>query len=425
MTDSEMSSKTNMSEIDHSWNFKFLALDVILYNFALAFIDQSTVLPAFLSKLTNSMIIIGAITAIRLAGTLIPQLWTAHYLRNKIYIKGFLIRIALISRLATAFLAVVLYLTNANSKSIILVCFLIMYTAFWGSEGYASVPWLDLVAKSVNERMRGRLFGLTQICGGILAVIAGLIISMVLSNKYFIIGYPTNYAILITISAVFFALSLYSITKVNEPAGMPEPHDDLFIMYLKRMGSLIAENSQLKQFIAVQLLLGVFAMALPFYILYVSKIGGLNSGEVGILLAVQTIGNIAASGIAGNTSDNYGPKFVIIGTAVFIILAQVIVFTITKPSIIVYGILFLFIGAIIGSTTIGLTNYLLELAHENHRKSYIGLMNTANAPTMLFPIIGGVLIQSFTYKLVFGLAGIAGIISLIIALKLQSRSYGV
>ena len=54
---------------------------------------------------------------------------------------------------------------------------------------------------------------------------------------------------------------------------MPEPHDDLFIMYLKRMGSLIAENSQLKQFIAVQLLLGVFAMALPFYILYVSKIG--------------------------------------------------------------------------------------------------------------------------------------------------------
>lgn len=415
--DGKSTPETDPREVKRNY-FK-LSMDVIFYLFALAFIDQSTVLPAFLETLTKNTIIIGAITAIRPAGTLIPQLWTAHYLRNRIYHKSFLVKIALISRIATVLFAVMLFIAGPNDKSLILISFLVMYTAFWVSEGYAGVPWIDLVAKEVPERLRGRLFGSTQFYGGILAILAGLIISKILSIKS--IGYPTNYAILLSISAVFFSCSLFSLSRVHETPGTPEPHNDSFVDYIKKIGATITENRQLKKFLIIQILVGFFGMSLPFYILYARKTGGLDGGEVGILLAIQTLGNLLASAASGYISDKYGPKLIIFATAIASILTQVLAFLIFKPSFVLYSVLFFIIGAVNGSTAIGLINYLLEMADETKRKSYIGLMNTANAPTMLFPVIGGVIIKYSSYQMAFGITGAASILALVLISGLNHR----
>lgn len=400
-------------------NYWMLSLDVIFYLFALAFMDQSTVIPAFLQTLTKNTIIIGAITAIRPAGIFLPQLWTAHYLRNRIHHKGFLVKVALISRVATALFAIVLFIAGPNDKLLILVSFLMMYSAFWTSEGYAGVPWIDLVAKSIPERLRGRLFGSTQFYGGILAIIAGLVISKILSMKN--ISYPTNYAILIAIAAVFFSCSLFSLNRVREPAGEPEPHDDAFIDYIRNIRTMIAENIQLKKFLIIQILIGFFGMSLPFYILYAKKTGGLADGEVGILLAIQTLGTLLSSAASGYISDKFGPRLIILATIITTLLAQALAFLILKPSFIMYSALFFIIGVVNGSTYIGLTNYLLEMADETKRKAYIGLMNTANAPTMLFPVIGGAIIKYSSYQTAFGITGAASILALVLISGLSHR----
>lgn len=400
-------------------NFKYLSFDVIFYLFALAFMDQSTVLPAFLETLTKSTVVIGAITAIRPAGAFLPQLWTAHYLRNRRHHKSFLLKIATVSRVATAFFACILFIAGPDDRMLILVSFLLMYSAFWISEGYAGVPWTDLVAKSVSERHRGRLFGSTQFFGGILAIVAGFIISRVLTYGP---AYPTNYAILITISAVFFALSLFSLSKVREPDGIVEAHDGEFLTYIKEIGIMIREHSQLKLFLKVQLLLGFFWMSLPFYVLYAKKIGGMSDGKVGILLAVQMAGNLLSSAVSGYISDNFGPKKVIFASAAVVISAQILAFMINTPSIMLYGILFFLVGITLGSTWIGLNNFMLEMADEGKRRAYIGLMNTANAPTMIFPIIGGLVIESLSYHAIFAVTGVAGILALLLSVKLVPKA---
>ncbi|MHB0997749.1 MAG: MFS transporter [Armatimonadota bacterium] len=413
MEDSLLTSEESSRDpIEVRRNFKYLSIDVIFYIFALAFIDQSTVLPAFLETLTKSTVIIGAITAIRPAGTLIPPFWTAHYLRNRSRHKSFLMKVATVSRISIALFAIVLFISGPSDKNLILVSFLIMYTAFWVSEGYASVPWTDLVAKTIPEKLRGRLFGLTQFGGGILAIFAGIIISRVLVAKG--LTYPGNYAILITIAALFFALSLLSLSKVREPEGITEEHDDDFLTYTKNIGMMISGHSQLKRFLLVQLLMGFFGMSLPFYILYAKKIGSMSGGEVGILLAVQTAGSILFSAAAGYASDNHGPKIVIVWSIIAAISAQILALLINIPSFYLYCVLFFIIGAVLGSMWIGLTNFLLEMAEESQRKAYIGLMNTANAPTLIFPIIGGLVIESFSYQAVFAVTGITAIIALIL-----------
>jgi MFS family permease len=392
-------------------SFRLLSMDVIFYLCGLAFIDQSTVLPAFLATLTKSSIVIGAIIAIKPAGLFLPQLWTAHYLRNRPCHKSFLMKVATISRAGIAMFAVTLFLTN--HRLIMLAVFIAVYAAFWLSEGMAGVPWTDLVAKTIPERLRGRLFGLTQVGGGILGLLAGLFISRILGHGP---AYPTNYAVLLAVSAVFFWASYISLFAVREPEGISEEHDGDFLQYLRGIRRMLVKDAQLKRLLIIQALIGFIGLSLPFYILYT----GVSGRMVGIYLFIQVAGSIVWSALAGYLSDHRGPKYAIIVSILTGILASVLALLIGGSSVWLYGLVFFMVGGITASTWIGLTNFLLEIAPHKERRSYIGLANSASAPTILFPVLGGLIVQAVSYQTVFIITAAAMTTALILSLGLRS-----
>ena len=399
----------NAPEVRRS--FRLLSLDVIFYLCGLAFIDQSTVLPAFLATLTKSSLVIGSIIAIKSAGLFLPQLWTAHYLRNRRRHKGFLMKVATISRAGIALFAITLFLTN--HRIVMLAVFIAVYAAFWLSEGMAGVPWTDLVAKTIPERIRGRLFGFTQVGGGALGLLAAIVISRVLGSG---LAYPTNYAVLLAVSAVFFWASYVSLFAVREPEGIPEGHDGDFLQYLREIRRTLSRDSQLKRLLIIQVLIGCIGMSLPFYILYT----GVSGRMVGIYLFIQVAGSIAWSALAGYLSDCRGPKFSILISVMTGILAPVLALLIGTSSVWLYGLVFFMVGGITASTWIGLTNFLLELAPDRERRSYIGIANSANAPTIIFPVLGGLIVQAVSYQTVFIITASAMTMALILALGLRS-----
>lgn len=400
-------------------SFRLLSMDVIFYICGLAFLDPSTVVPSFLSTLTDSSILIGAIIAIRPAGIFLPQLWTAHHLRNRVCHKTFMMGVASVSRISISFFAIVLLVARPENKLMMTAAFIIMYIAFWSSEGVAGVPWTDLMAKSIPERLRGRLFGLTQFAGGILAVLAGLMVTRMLSPSG--PAYPANYAVLMVLGAVFFWVSFISLSAVREPRGVAEGGDSGFFAYLGEVGRMLAEHRELKRLIGVQLLLGFSGMALPFYILYAKQSVGVTGTMVGVLLIVQTGGSMLISAVVGYMSDHVGPKWAIVTSGLTGLLAPLVVLMFPVKSLWLYVPVFFLIGGMVGGTWIGLTNFMLELADPGERRSYIGLMNTAGAPTMMFPFIGGLIAHIFSYRAVFAVAAIALGIGLMLALGLRSR----
>lgn len=398
-------------------SFRLLSMDAIFYIFGLAFLDQSTVLPAFLSSLTDSSIAIGAIIAIRPAGLFLPQMWSAHYLRSRMRHKSYLIKVAAVSRVAIALFAGVMFIAGPLDRGLMLIAFIVMYAAFWLSEGAAGVSWTDIMAKTIPERMRGRLFGVQQFVGGILAIFAGILVSRMLGPDG--PDYPRNYAVLSAAAAVFFAASLVSLSAVREPDGVVEDHDGGFMKYVRKIGSMLAGHAQLKRLLIIQVLLGFFGMSMPFYILYARDNIGITGTLIGIFLSVQMAGSIAASAVAGVTSDRYGPKPVILSTAFVGALASVVALLLGDSPAWAYGVLFFLVGWILGSGWIGLTNYLLEMAEPNERRSYIGLANTVNAPTILFPVLGGLMVQVISYQAVFAVTGLAVAASLVLTLGLH------
>lgn len=399
--------------------FRLLSMDVIFYIIGLALIDSSTVLPAFLATLTTSPMLIGAITAIRPAGLFLPQLWTAHHLRNRRRHKGFLLKVASISRIAIALFAVVLFTAGPEDRTLMLLAFTAMWTAFWFSEGGAGVPWTDLVAKTIPERLRGRLFGFTQFTGGIFALLAGLLVNRMLSPAG--PAYPTNYAVIVGVAAVFFTASYFSLAMVREPEGLSEEHDGGFLDYVRQVGRMLAGHAELKRFLVVQILIAFLGLATPFYILYARESLGIGGGVVGIFLAVQTGGSILASAVVGYVSDHLGPKRALMMAIGAGILAPTLALLTGEVSVWLYGLVFLAVGAVNGSAWIGLTNYLLELAGPRERKSYIGLMNSANTPAIFFPILGGLIAQTVSYRALFAVTATALILALIMSFGLVTK----
>jgi MFS family permease len=403
-------------------SFRLLSLDVIFYLCGLAFIDQSTVLPAFLANLTGSSLLIGAVVAIRPAGVYLPQLWTAHHLRNRTRHKGFLMKVAAISRISIAGFAAMLLLAGPGDRGLMLWAFLAMYAAFWFSEGGAGVPWTDLVAKTIPERLRGRLFGFTQFGGGILGLLAGLLISRILAHGG--PAYPTNYAILMAVGAFFFAISYAALYGVREPEGVSEEHDGGFVEYLRRVREMLSRDTQLKRLVAIQILAGFMGVSLPFYILYARQVFAINGAMVGVFLTVQVAGSMVSSALAGYLSDRLGPKAAIITSITGGLLAPVLALLIVGGPVWLYGLVFFAVGAVTGSSWIGVTNYLLELAAPQQRRSYIGLLNTANAPTLVLPVIGGLVVQTFSYEAVFCITAVAFFAALVLALSLTQARGG-
>lgn len=416
-TTSQESHEYNPAEVRR--NFRLLSMDVIFYICGLAFIDSTTVLPAFLSTLTPSAVVIGAITAIRPAGLFIPQLWAAHYLRNRARHMGFLLKVATISRSAVTVFAAALFVAGPDDKLLMLISFLAIYTAFWVSEGAANVSWVDLAAKTIPERQRGRLFGFTQFGGGILALFAGLAVGRMLSPAG--PGYPTNYAVISAIASVFFWASWISLARVREPDGLSEEHDGDFLQYMRDIGRMLAGHAELKRFLLVQLLIGFIGLSAPFYILFAKESLGIGGATVGIYLSTMTAGSIIAAALAGWVSDHLGPKRAIVMSTAAGLLAPVVALLAGGVSVWLYGLVFLLVGAANGSTWIGLTNYLLELADPRERKSYIGLMNTANTPAMLCPILGGVIAEAVSYRAVFTVTAAALVLALVLAAGLVTK----
>lgn len=399
--------------------FRLLSMDVICYICGLAFIDSSTVVPTFLSTLTNSSVVIGAIIAIRSAGIYLPQLLTAHYLKDSKYHKSFLMKDAAVSRIAVTVFALILFLAKPSDKTLMLVAFIGMYTAFWFSEGVAGVPWTDLVAKTIPERLRGRLFGLTQFGGGILALAAAGFIGRMISADG--PGYPRGYAILMITAAALFWASFFNLLMVHEPGGQSEEHDGGFLDYAKNIGKMLAGHAQLKGMLVIQLLIGVFGMSLPFYILYARQESGISGAMVGILLSVQVAGSIVMSAVTGYLSDHCGPKWAIVAAIASGFLAPLFALFAGRDTIWVYCVVFFAVGGLTGSAWIGLTNFLLESVEPGERRSSIGIMNTANAPTTIFPILGGLIVQVVSYRAVFAITAVALLTALIIALRLNPK----
>jgi MFS family permease len=393
-------------------NFAALLGDYVFFGLGTTFAGLTTVLPNFISQLTDSKIIIGLLATLGSGAFMLPQLVFANMVVNKPRKKPYFNVGAGFSRPLYLLYGIALWLGLARSPALALVLIFAVQIIFWIGDSLATVAWFDVLTKSMPPDRRGRLLGSAQITGAVLAVGAGAIIAVLLGEG----GppFPYNYAALFILASVFLLMALSSWSFVVEPiepgqAGERTRWRD----YLPHLVETLRQDHIFRRLIIVRLLAGFDSLAIGFYILFATGELGLPPETVGVFTAVQMIGGVVASLALGAINERLGTHRVIqVATALALTAPLVALGVLWLPirgevlTTTVYAWVFLMMGAVANSVMLGFFNYVMELTPATQRPTYIGLFNTVGGALVVLPTIGGWLLQTTSYGVLFALTAV-------------------
>ena len=264
---------------------------------------------------------------------------------------------------------------------------LIFITTIAGST--TGPPWFHFFSKTTPVKLRGRLLALRWILGSALGLMAGYLISVILSS----VSYPDNFALLFLLCFVFTMVSFYFLNCVEESSEtLADSKQVSFKEILYKSKEILRKNRDFKNYLFADALILMSLTASSFYAVFAVTKFNLPTSYAGtftiILMAGQLLGNFAF----GYLGDYYGHKVNILIASLSAVLAN---------NILVFGTVFFFTGCTLALQGVSRLPLVVEMCNESERPIYIGLLNTITAPTILFGIIGGFLITIIGYVPVF------------------------
>jgi MFS family permease len=413
-----------ISNPDYRRNFICFVLDYIFFGVSLAFVSQTTVLPSFISQLTDSAPLIGLASTIQTGAWLLPQLIAASYLADKDRKKPYLLLPAALGRPVFWLLAGVLFLAGDRAPMLILGLFFVSLAIFMGTDALASVAWFDIFSKAIPPTRRGRLIGVGQVSSGLLAVGAGAVVNAVLGPQ----GppFPHNYALLFFLAGLFLFASWLAMSFLHEPVKPTQGERLPWNTFLPKLLTVLKENRMFSLVTVVRLLAGLSGMAMPFYVVYATDELRFGVEAIGLFLSSQVVGSILAGFLWGYLNERFGSK-IVIQCSTILGLASPLLALLIQPmgrlagdsTIYVYSAIFLAIGALNSSFMPGFMNFVLELAPPKERSTYIALTNTLCGSLLVVPFLGGWLLQATSYPVLFA-ASIGGVaFGLVLTFRLE------
>jgi len=381
------------------FNFAMGLIHGILFQTGMAFSAPMSVLPVFLSHFTGSQGMIGLFSSLMRGGGVLPQLFVANRLQSKPRKKPILVLMIWIRAAIWLVLGLVAYFCPPGQSIIVLVALLVLLCGFSFAGGAASIPFTDIWGKALPTTVRGRFFGHRQLWGSLMAIGAGYAVKRILANPD--ISFPKNYAFLFLVSFVFIAMSYIALSSVREPKGQVSTETHRMSVFVKKSLRLLWEDRNFGILIATQLAVGFSVFALPFYVLYGKNELHMATEQVGTLVGAQMAGGIVSNLLCAQLSDHVGNRIVIILTAATTALIPLLALLSAGVGWISLIVLFVLIGFSTNGGSIGFTNYLLEIAPEQLRPTYIALRGTLMGLTLFLPILGGLLIDAASYQATF------------------------
>ena len=394
-------------------NLKFnIAVNVgdgAFFGMAMGFASYFSILPLFVSSISNSAILIGLIPAIHGAAWMLPQLFTARTTARQSRLRPLVLALSSQERIPYLGLALVAWFLPQMSKELALT--LIFGLIIWQSlgAGVTANPWQSMIAKIIPPDRRGTFLGAQAAAANLLAMVAAVAAGFVLDR----VIEPRNFVLLFLLAGAGLVISYVFLALTREPAttSIELPPDGA--TYWRSLGSIIKRDVNFARFLVARIVSQFATMGFAFYIVYAVRqlgVGDIESGYItGMLLVTQILANLGM----GWLGDRTGHRLVIEIGLVSAMLSSLLAWW-APTSAWFYPIVIL-----AGITNVALwTNgmgIVMEFGNEADRPAYIGLANTLVAPaTILAPFLGGWLASRSGYPTTFMISAAGALISLIL-----------
>lgn len=381
-------------------------LDGALFGLGFGFASISTVIPLFITHLTDSAILIGFAPALHTIGWQLPQLFTAGHLSRLRRYKPSVLLNTIHERVPFLMLAIIAWLIPViGTKAALILAFLALTWQGFGG-GFTANAWTSMIAKIIPSEARGTFLGaqggLVNLTVGIAAIGAGYLLDW--------LEYPMDFATCFLITSVTMIGSYFVLAQTREPEDTEKVIAEEKIHFWQGAKAILRRDLNFDWFLAARTLAQFASMAFGFYILYGLRRFDMDEITAGYLTAALTIAATIANVVMGWLGDKWGHRSMLILGTLAAILSTILAWF--APSLgWLYPVFILSAIANVSIWTIGIT-FTIGFGAETERPLYIGLSNTLIAPaTILAPILGGWMVDHIGFNTAFGVSTLAGIIT--------------
>ncbi|HEV2123748.1 MAG TPA: hypothetical protein VGW38_13370 [Chloroflexota bacterium] len=397
----------SLSWTDQRFNFIILTLDGLFFWLGISYFSPTTILPLFVSHLTESNLVIGAVPAVVAVAWSLPQLAGARAIGRQTSRKHYIVRTALLGRVPLLALVIITALFAEPHPTLTLVLFFICFGLFRLTGGLNTPAYYDLVATVISPRLRARFIGLSQFLGGAIAAL-GLLAGGALLDA---LPFPTGFVVSFSIGLFFVTVAIGFMAVVREPpfathpVGSGETKVQGAAAILGVAGEALRQDAHFRRYLYSRVLLALAGMALAFYAIHATRVLGASDGDVAFFTAVLLASQTGSTLLWGAVADRLQLTPVLVAATILNFAATAL--ALAAPSLVWFPGIFLLAGGSLGALAVtdpGLPLALAEAASVD-RALYVALANTVLAPFhMLAPLLGGAAADAGGYGLTYALA---------------------
>jgi MFS family permease len=414
--------------------FKLGILNGVLFAVVMSAIRPDMVLSAFFLKLTDSTFFATLPIALMRIGSLWPQLIVSNVVEAKERKKPFYIVAATARVTFLGMMALSTYLFGLQHPGLLITLVPILYFSYSSGSGVCGIAFMDMVGKTVPANRRGRFMGLRGFLGGILGFASGFYVRYMLG----VTGpdFPANYAWLYATASIFQAGTLLAFAGIPEPINKVRDERIAFRKHLAQGLSILKQDRDYKIFFLVRLVNSLSLIGTMVFIPYAVKELGMPDSIVGVLMIISVCFGLPSNFLWSHLSDKYGNRLLLlISTGVHTLVPIVALASYYFPDyslnfmgydlrVLIFIIAFTLSAAAMKGRRMGYSNYMLEIAPEERRPSYLAFMSVLLAPTTLVPLMAGVIAELISFQATFTLSFVFGLVGYMSTLKLTEPRDG-
>jgi MFS family permease len=404
-SDAEISAEI---EKNYRWNFTVNLLDGATFWFGISFISSTTIVPLFVSKLTDSPFIIGLVAVIAQGSWFLPQLFTANMVERLARKKPVVVNLGFFTERLPLWIVVGAAAIAGRSPGFALTLFLISYAWHGLGAGVIAAAWQDLLARIFPVERRGRVFGPTMFSGAATATASASFSAWLLENYRF----PLNFVIIFAIAATSITISWVFIALTREPAQPATTPRRSNRQYWAELPRILGDDQNFRRYLTGRFILALGGLGAGFVTVAAVQRWDISDSTVGLftasLLLGQTVGNL----LFGVLADKYGHKLSLELTSLAAMMAYALAWLAPGPAyyFVVFGLMGVSSGGIIVSGIL----VVLEFCGPGKRPTYIGLSNTGTGLiSAIAPLIGAYL-AARNYNWLFALGAFISLLGFIV-----------
>lgn len=403
---------------DRTRNYLILIANPALFGLGFNLMSPVTILPIYVSLLTDSNVLIGAISPVFRMAWAVPLIFGAQYFERFVYNARRMYVITSIGRLVFISYCAYVVVSDGRPAALALALLFLALFALMGSDGLTSAGWAEIFSKVVDARSRGRVMGLGTSIGGVMAGVGVFFAGRFLDAN----PNPARFATLFIVAAFVLAVSHGLYLFLREPPSRPAQTDSRSLWRAAaRIPRLLRDDRFFSSLLVARVLIGFGMTSFGFFAVFAARDFGVSVGRIGLYTTVLLVTQTAAILDSGFLNDRIGPmRLMYVGGAIVLIASVVAATTSTAAA---FFAIFVCVG--LSQATFAMADFTLifDAAPPEKMTTYLAAYNATLAPFLVvFALVAGLLVDLVGgYRPMFAVSGLFALAGVALMLRVARR----